>query len=403
MITTKYDHCKRQIRSLHIVYSADNRVGGALHAALGVCKFLTLDGHRADIAATSLPTDETNYLAETYPELKVFNFPRSFPARYANSDAFAAWFREHHSEYDLVEIHSLFTCIAWRAAWICAEVGKKYVVRPHGSLDPFDLQKHALLKRIVGPAVLRRLLGQSSGALLTTRLEAERLETYGGRVRRLVHALPVVLSERIAAGGSFRHKHQIPGDARLVLFMSRIDYKKGLEFLIPAIGELHQEFPDLWFVLAGSGEGSFTQGIEQLLLRCGLSAKTRWVGFISGQEKADALAAADVFALPSRNENFGIVLIEAMNAGVPLLISDEVYIHREVSDAGAGVVCQPTSASVKSSLRGLLAGSVDLKVMGERGRRLVQERYLPEQATKSLIATYSSILEGREPATVYQQ
>jgi glycosyltransferase involved in cell wall biosynthesis len=173
--------------------------------------------------------------------------------------------------------------------------------------------------------------------------------------------------------------------------------------LIPAIGELQQDFSDLWFVLAGAGERSFTQYIEQLIFRCGLGEKTRRIGFISGQEKADALAAADVFALPSRNENFGIVLIEAMNAGVPLLISDEVYIHREVSDAGAGVVCQPTSASVKSTLRGLLAGSVDLKVMGERGRRLVQERYLPEQATKSLIATYSSILEGREPETVYQQ
>jgi glycosyltransferase involved in cell wall biosynthesis len=401
METTR-DFNAKGVKSLHIVYSTDNRVGGALHAALGVAQFLTRAGHRADIAATALPTDETEYLAKIYPELKVFTFPRSFPARYANSNAFAAWFREYHSEYDVVEIHSLFTCIAWRAVWICTELGKPYVVRPHGSLDPFDLQKHALLKRMVGPIVVRPLLARSRGAMLTTSLEADRMEAYGAKVRRMVHALPVVLGERSASGDSFRQRHRIPDDARLVLFMSRIDYKKGLEFLIPAIGELQQEFPNLWLVLAGSGENSFTIGIERLVLRCGLGAKTRWVGFISGQEKTDALAAADVFALPSLNENFGIVLIEAMNAGVPLLISDEVYIHREVSDAGAGVVCQPTMASVKSSLRSLLAGEVDLSVMGEQGRRLVQERYLPDQATKSLIATYRSILEGRESSTAYQ-
>jgi glycosyltransferase involved in cell wall biosynthesis len=391
------------VRTLHVVLSVDNRVGGALHAALGVCKFLTLAGHRAEVTAVAGDGDETDYLSVAYPEIRVHLFPKSFPARYSNSNAFADWFRAHYADYDLVEIHSLFTCLAWRAVDLCRQFGKPYLIRPHGSLDPFDLRKHAWLKRILGPLLLRSTLARSSGVLLTTELEAERLVTYGAICRRIVHALPVVLPELSRDGIRFRDRHGIPHDARVILFMSRIDYKKGLEFLIPAIGELQQEFSDLWFVLAGAGERSFTQGVEQLIFRCGLDEKTRRVGFISGQEKADALAAADVFALPSLNENFGIVLIEAMNAGVPLLISDEVYIHREVSDAGAGVVCKPTSASVKSTLRSLLAGSLDLKVMGERGRRLVQERYLPEQSTKSLIATYSAILEGIEPATVSQQ
>lgn len=373
-----------------------------MHAALGVCKFLTQSGNPADVAATALLGEQTGYLAEIYPEVKVHAFSRSFPAKYANSDKFAAWFREHHAEYDLVEIHSLFTCIAWRTARMCVEFGKTYVIRPHGSLDPFDLRKHALLKRAVGPLAIKGMLGRSSGVLLTTALEAERLVTYGASVRRMIHALPVVLKDPAQSGSGFRSRHHIPGNARVVLFMSRIDYKKGLEFLIPAMAELQREFPDLWLVLAGAGEASFTEGIKQTITQCGFEARTRWVGFISGQEKSDALAAADVFALPSLNENFGIVLVEAMNAGLPLLISDEVYIHREVAQAGAGVVCRPTKNSVMIALRGLLAAPATLRTMGQRGHRLVQERYLPDQATNSLLATYRALLNGEEPTTVYQ-
>ena len=292
------------VRTLHVVFSVDNRVGGALHAALGVCKFLTLAGHRAEVAAVAGDGDEIDYLSVAYPEIRVHLFAKSFPARYFNSNAFADWFRAHHADYDLVEIHSLFTCLAWRAVRVCRQIGKPYLIRPHGSLDPFDLRKHASLKRMLGPLLFRSMLARSSGVLLTTELEAERLVTYGAICRRIVHALPVVLPELSRDRIGFRDRHGIPHDARVILFMSRIDYKKGLEFLIPAIGELQQDFSDLWFVLAGAGERSFTRYIEQLILRCGLGEKTRRIGFISGREKADALAAADVFALPSRNENF---------------------------------------------------------------------------------------------------
>jgi glycosyltransferase involved in cell wall biosynthesis len=228
-------------------------------------------------------------------------------------------------------------------------------------------------------------------------MEAKRAFTYGAKVRRLVVPLPVVLPVDPGDGCAFRRRHKIPEDAVVVLFMSRIDYKKGLEFLIPALGRLRAEFPQLWFVLAGAGKALFEAQVQDCITEHGVKARSSKVGFIFGRDKQDALAAADVFALPSMRENFGIVLIEAMHVGLPVLISDEVYIHEEIRDAGAGLVCRPETSSVTETLRRLLGSAAERAAMGARGRELVQRRYRPEAATELLVRTYQDTL-GLAPA-----
>ena len=382
-------------KTLHVVHSLHNPLGGSIHAALGVCRYLVRAGHVADVAATLVPGDDIAYLSEVYPEVRVRTFPRSFPKRYSNSSAFLRWLSGNLQEYDLVEMHSVFTAIALAAARLCRQRGKPYILRPHGSLDPFDLRKHEMLKRIVGPLILRPVLQSASAVLLTSGMEAQRLVTYGAAVNKVVLPLPVSLPTEPGDGHRFRRRHGIPHDALVVLFMSRFDYKKGLEFLIPALSQLQREYGSLWFVLAGAGKPAFAASVDQWLKDNSIGERTSRVGFVAGQDKSDALAAARIFALPSRNENFGIVLIEAMHAGLPLLISDEVYIHKEIVDHGAGLVCQPSTASVSEALRRMLDGSVDLDQMGSRGKDLVNRRYRPEAATDLLVGAYNEILASR--------
>ena len=382
-------------KSLHVVHSLHNPLGGSIHAALGVCRYLTRAGHVADVAATLEPGDDTSYLAEVYPEVRVRTFPRSFPRRYSNSGALLEWLSAHLHDYDIVELHSVFTGVALRSARQCRERKKPYLIRPHGSLDPFDLQKHARLKRIVGPPIIRPALESASAVLLTSEVEARRLVTFGAKVNKVVLPLPVSLPTSAGDGARFRREHSIPEGAFIVMFMSRIDYKKGLEFLIPALSDLQREFSDLWFVLAGSGDPAFMPSVDRWLGGPGIGSRTSRVGFLSGQDKSDALAAAGIFALPSLNENFGIVLIEAMHAGVPLLISEEVYIQKEIAGHGAGLVCRSETASISSVLRRMLDGTVDLAQMGGRGRDLVNQRYRPEAATDLLLATYNEVLASR--------
>lgn len=385
----------RAVRSLHVIDRLERRLGGAMQAALEVGLHLGAAGHPAEVAGSFEPDDDLSHLDAIFGAVRVHRFLRSFPARYANSASFAQWMTRVVTDFDLVEIHTVFSAFTWRAARICANAGIPYLVRPHGSLDPFDLRKHALLKRVVGPMLVRPVLARAARVMLTAPLEAERIVTYGATVAREVVPLPVTLNLPPGDRNRFRSRHKIPSDATVVLFLSRIDYKKGLDVLIPAVGRLVPVFRGLHLVLAGSGEEAFERQVRRWVQEHALAGCTVMPGFLSGQDKADALAAADIFALPSRNENFGIVNVEAMHAGLPLVISDQVYISREIQAGGAGIVCQPNEGSVFDALRQLLDGSTDRAAMGRAGRELVRTRFHPEVATQTLLTVYDRVLGGK--------
>lgn len=388
-----------RISSLHCLSSYDNKLGGSIHAALNVCKYLAQAEQPVEAVAPFGEGDEVQYLSESYPEVKCHRVARSFPQRFSNSSEIVPWLRANLQRFQVVEIHGVWTFATLQVARVCHEVGKPYFIRPHGSLDPFDLQKHSLLKRVLGPIYVRWLLRNAAGVICTASLEKERLVAYGAKPLCFAMPLPVPLTNSIGRRQAFREKHRIPENAQVVLFLSRVDYKKGLDFLIPALRNLKSEFPALWFVLVGTGTSGFLSQVHDWLAKHNIRSFTSEVGFLSGQDKLDAFAAADVFALPSLNENFGIVNIEAMHAGLPLLISDEVYICREIEQARAGLVCRPTIESVTDRLREMLGGTIDLKQMGERGIELVQRRYRPEAATEALLALYARTLATPKQAS----
>lgn len=384
----------RPISSLHCLFSYDNKLGGSVHAALNVCKYLAQAGQPVEMVASYYPGDDIGYLKTHYPDVKCHQAARSFPRRFSNSGELMQWLGRNIHRFDVVELHGIFVLTTLRAAKYCRERGIPYFVRPHGSLDPFDLQKHGWLKKIIGPLYVRWLLNHSAGVVCTAELEANRLVTYGAKPRRLVMPLPVPLSDQAGNGSAFRQRHGIPQTAKVVLFMSRIDYKKGLDVLIPALARVKEEFPELWFILAGGGTTEFETKVGVWLNTHKLGSWTRKVGFLSGADKLDALAAADIFALPSQNENFGIVLIEAMHAGVPLLISDEVYIGNEITKSGAGVACRPTTEEIAAGLRSFLSGQIDVALMGKCGRELVTKLYSPVSSTTQLLQVYQQVLRA---------
>jgi len=375
----------------------DNRLGGAVHAGLNVCKHLAQAGQAVEVFATWGSLDDIDYLRSGYREVPYHLVPRTAPARWYNGKGLSRWLAENLPRFQVVELHAVFSFVTIRAAQACRRMGKPYLLRPHGSLDPFDLSKRGALKRILGPLFLRPVLAGSAGVMCTSQREADLVETYGTAPRRFVVPLPVPrLTCESWAGEAFRAKHGIPADAFVVLFLSRIDYKKGLEFLLPALSAARRRHRDLWFVLAGGGEREFTEGIRSRITELGLAGCTREVGFVSGPEKAAAFMAADLFALPSLNENFGIVIVEAMQAGRPVLISDQVYIHPEIIAASAGVLCRADGDDCGRALLDVLSDRGEARRMGGRAALLAQARFSPEAATRELLTVYAEI-SGTRP------
>ncbi len=376
---------------LHTAPSLDNRMGGSVHAALNICKMLVDAGKEVDIAATTAPDDDVAYLNSTFAEVPHRLFPRRFPHHYFNSPMMGRWLRRNVGRYALVDIHGVNSFVALYAAVACRRRGVPYLVRPHGSLDPFDLRKHQLAKSAYGPLVLRRLLRGAAAVVLTSELEADRLVTFGARPHSFVMPLPVHLPRSRGDGARFRQHHGIPPNALVVLFLGRLDQKKGLQFLIPSLASLKSEVADLWFLLVGSGEPTEERKVNELLMRFGMADWTTRCRFLSGTEKYSALQASHLFALPSQNENFGIVVVEAMHAGLPLLLSREVYIHGPAAAAGAAELCEPDTSSCRDALKGLISDRSRLVSMGARSQRVAEEHFSVEAARAPLLRLYEEI------------
>lgn len=369
-------------------------MGGQVHAAVGLAAHL---GARNDVhtelASTQLPADDHAYLDRVAAAVPRHVFPRSWPEGRFQSAELGRWLHQAVPTFDVVHLHGVFHAPALHVRRACRSAGVPYVLSPHGQLDPFDLAKHRLAKQLYGPVAIRPLVADAEVVVLTTALEQERLVTYGAATRTAVVPLPVQAPGPGNRVG-FRERHGVPPDAVVVLFLSRLDVKKGLDLLVAALQGPDRP-DDVWLVVAGSGDPEVEADLTRSLAGTALGRRCVRTGFISGTDKDDAFAAADVFALPSRNENFGIVVIEAMAAGLPVVVSDETYVHADISAADAGAVCAAEdAASCRAALQPLLESPVARREAGRRAAALAAARFAPGAATATMVDVYRSLPVG---------
>jgi glycosyltransferase involved in cell wall biosynthesis len=160
----------------------------------------------------------------------------------------------------------------------------------------------------------------------------------------------------------------------IVLYLSRLHFKKGLDLLIPAFAELAAKDPSLHLVLAGPDDGMVAK-CREWAARDGVGERVTFTGMLRGEDKLSAFAAARLFTLPSYSENFGIAPVEAMAAGLPIVISDQVNIWRELSQGGGASVIPCERAALAAAMAPLLADQKAAAEMGRLGRATVDQLY----------------------------
>ncbi len=194
--------------------------------------------------------------------------------------------------------------------------------------------------------------------------------------------------------GSFRALHPEIGARRIVLFLSRLNFKKGLDVLIPAFARAVIRNPDLHLVLAGPDDGMKAKA-EAWIAAEGIGQRTTFAGMLDHPAKLAALRDAAMFVLPSYSENFGIAIVEAMACGVPVAISDRVNICREIESAGAGLVAMPEIDAVVRQIETLAGDPAAATRMGARGKILAAERFAWSRIARDLETVYRSL--ARQP------
>jgi len=268
--------------------------------------------------------------------------------RYLYSPYLHKWIAQHAPEYDAVVIHGL-----WRYTSLGVWRGLRrhkvpYFVFPHGMLDPYFRRafpaKHAQ-KTACWLAAERRVLRDAKAVLFTC--EEERLRArqtfWPYECRERVVGLGIARPEGDLAARKQEFFDSFPQAVgkRLALFLARIHPKKGCDLLIRAFARVASADPLLHLVMAGPDECGWRAELERLAAQLAVRSRILWTGPLYGSVKQGALCAADVLALPSHTENFGISVVEAMACGVPVLISNQVNIWREIESDGAGLAAPP--------------------------------------------------------------
>ncbi|NET30464.1 MAG: glycosyltransferase [Cyanothece sp. SIO1E1] len=319
--------------------------------------------------------------------------------RYKFSLGLIRWLGENSQSFDIAHIHALFSPVSSAAAAMARLKRLPYILRPLGTLDPADLRKKQQLKQLYAAMLERPNLAGAAAIHFTSLQEAKISERFGLQTQDLVIPLGVQAqvcetdTADIASPVSVHQQLGIPGDRPLVLFMSRIDPKKGLDLLIPALEALTHDI-DFQFVLAGANpqDPSYETQIKVRIQASPLATKTTITGFVSGGVKAALLQAADLFVLPSYYENFGIAVAEAMVSGIPVVISDQVHIWNDVHQAEAGWVSSCQVEALTQSLRSALADKTERQKRGLNAQTYAREHYSWRAIALQTIQAYQKIL-----------
>lgn len=319
-------------------------------------------------------------------------FPRQ-TRFYTVSTSLARWLAHSVRDYQLLHLHALFTYSTTIAAQIARAQHVPYLVRPLGILNHWGMHnRRPLLKMLSYRLIERRILEGSAAVQYTTEQEMTEAAELGFHAPSVVVPNPVDTGlYSTSAPDCFRTQFPDLKGRLLLLYLSRLDEKKGLDLLVPAFAKLARRIPEASLVIAGSGSPEITARVKGQVQALGLEQSVLFVPFLRGSVKVGALAAADLFVLPSRSENFGVAVVEAMAAGCPVVVTDQVGLHREVARYGAGIVAECTVESLYEALLRVAESRDDRRRMSDAARRLAAEHYDTSVVAGKLVELYQSV------------
>ena len=323
-------------------------------------------------------------------ELQVF--PQHAPTIVGTSFPLARALAAAVPRADVVHLHSLYLFHTWITARLCRRYGVPYLLRPHGTLDPFLWRRHRARKAVLEALFQNRVLREAAAIHYTAEEEMRLAAPYAQGAPGVVvpNGLDLAQYAELPPPGSFRARYPEIGRRRIVLFLSRLNFKKGLDVLIPAFARAARRHDDLHLVIAGPDDGQLAAA-QGWVAAQGIGGRTSFVGMLDHAGKLGCFRDASMFVLPSYSENFGIAIVEAMACGVPVAISDRVNIWREIEAAGAGFVAPPTVEDVARQIDRLAGDAAAAAAMGERGRQLVAEKFAWATIARQLETVYRTL------------
>lgn len=377
------------MKLLRVIYSIDPALGGPIEGLKQSSHILDQHGVDTEIASFDAPQLVQSAIKEL--PWKVHAMGPATLGSYGYCPALGKWLNQHVQDYQAVIIHGNWQYHGLAASRACRKHNVPYFIFPHGMLDPWFNKTYPLKK-------YKKMLYWNWGehpvlkhaqAVLFTCEQERHLARNSFK--------PYQVSEAVVGYGTKAPQKIVPplekdpqaaelpwGTSSYWLFMGRIQEKKGIDLLLAAYSNIRNQAPDCPdLVIAGPTQDS--NYLDQLRTQYPQTG-VHWTGHISGQLKHQALAEAQALILPSHQENFGLVVAEALASGTPVLISNKVNIWREIADAGAGIIAEDTIQGTTELLQKWLACSPTQRAaLSEAARTVFAEHFDIEQASMRLL------------------
>ncbi len=374
------------LKILQLVHALDPSVGGVAASVLALSRGLARRGHKLDIVV--LDDSASPWLADIALPIHALGAGLT---SYRYSSKLLPWLKKQGGDYDRVIVNGIWQYLSFAAWRRYAGSSIPYYVFPHGMLDPWFKEtfplKH-LKKWLYWPWAEYRVLRNAAAVIFTSEEERSqaRKSFWLYRCREKVSPLgveaPPISSN---AKSEFLSRYPQLQNTRIFLFLGRLHPKKGCDMLLEAFAQMRSN-DSISLILAGPDQVGWESDLRRQVTRLNLTNRVVFTGMLEGSMKQGAFANAEAFVLPSHQENFGISVVEALAARVPVLISNRVNIWREIEADRAGYVESDDLAGTTRLLqRWIGTAPAEREMVRENARRCFEQRFEIDRAVESLL------------------
>lgn len=343
--------------------------------------------------STNLDVKLNVWIEEESYRIKYFAFTPV--SDYKLSAGLTKWLFAHVGDYDVVHTNAIFSYPVV-AAWATCRLRRvPYIITPHGMLEPWALKHKGWKKRLHYPLIEKSMLDAAAAVQALNAVEVADVKTLGvkSRVVCVPNGVdPDGFAMPFEAGGFYKEYPHLR-ERKIILFLARVDPKKGLDLLAPAFADVLNQFSDAHLVIAGPDNVGFLSTAQNYFEQSGCASAVTFTGMLKGEMKHAALAAANVYVLPSYSEGFSMAILEAMAAGLPCVITKNCNFP-EAAAAHAALTVETDAGEIAKALIECLANPHDAAEMGARAREFVFDNYTWNSIARRMNGVYESLVSG---------
>lgn len=381
----------RKLKILHVVSSVSDDYGGPTIGAKNLAEVLSSQGHKVSIYGTKNDIKDTQEISIF--NYKIYAFPIQRPYRYYYSPKLNTFLRKTIKKYDIVHIHGIWTFPTFIASRLSRINNVPYIIRVCGMLDSWSMSQKKIKKIIYFHLIEKFNLKKASFIQFSTETEFKKSFLQKWDKYRLKFIPNILHFSNIEVNDKELNTRLI--NKKYILFFGRLCYKKGIDVLIKAFDCLNRDplYKDIYLVIMGVDENNYFKRLRKKMSHLGIWNKVIDVGMIYGKERFNIVKHALFLCLPSRQENFGLAIIETLACGIPVIVSKSIDIADIIEVENIGKTSPIDSKDLASIMKEMIDQNKERLEMGQKGKDFVNNIFNKDIVLSKYMDMYEKALK----------